>query len=126
MYHACLVTILYFPEASNCFHIFLLRKEKVCIVLPNISFEPQLYTSNFLSPIPQTYFSFTVFTVHVLINGKSVVPVIHAKYFTVNLNASLFMSYTSNPAKPPVSSTFKSHLKSDYLLSFPLLKSYSK
>lgn len=125
MYHACLITMFYFPEFSNCFHFSSLRKKKkreMCIALPNTSHEPKPYTSNFLSAAPQTCFSFIL---PVPINGNSVVPVPHAKYFAVNLDSSLFLSYTSNPAKPPVSYTFKSHFKSDYLLSFPVLKSYS-
>lgn len=125
MYLACLVTILYFPEASNCFHIFSLRKKKKCVLFSQISHIPALYIQVSVS-CPSNLFFLHCFHCSCSNKWKICCSSFHAKYFTVNLNASLFISYTSNPAKPPVSSTVTSHLKSDYLLSFPFLKSYSK
>ena len=65
------------------------------------------YTSNFQTLTLQSSFSLTF---PVPINENSVVLFPLDKHFAVNLVSSLFLSYTSNPAKNPVSCTFKSQI----------------
>lgn len=114
--HACLITMLYFFQFSYCFYIFLLRKKDMCIAtLP-------LTTPSLPVPCP-----LNLFFLHSSCSNEKILLF---QFLMTNALLSilifLFLSYTSNPAKPPFSYTFKSHLKSDYLLSFPWLKSYSK
>lgn len=92
---ACLVTILYFPEASNCFHIFLIEEKKKCVLFSKYLIS-QLYTFNFLSPVLKPIFP-SLFHCSCSNKWKICCSSFHAKYFTVNLNASLFHTHPIQP-----------------------------
>lgn len=104
----------------HCFSLWILemfslfswrKKEKEIYFYPEyLSWTPALYISNYICPLPpQICFLFTLF---VPLNGHCVVRVLHMPHLAFNLDSSLFLSYTSNRAKTPVSYTFKSHFKS--------------